>query len=87
MPLEQYAVLARKQSWPRRAVRLFGAAGALRESLQAPLPPADHTEYYDREVEHLQSSLGEDGFTTAWAEGSAMSAERAVAYALGEERD
>ena len=40
---------------------------------------------YERTVAAARSTLGAEAFTTAWAEGQAMTTEQAVAYALAEE--
>jgi predicted ATPase/class 3 adenylate cyclase len=66
----------------RRAARLFGAAEALREAIDFPLPPVDRSDYAC--VPDLQAALGEEPFTAAWAEGRAMTQEQAVACALKE---
>jgi predicted ATPase/DNA-binding XRE family transcriptional regulator len=75
-----------------RAARLFGAAAALRGSLTdagsrgSSLGPAtvsrDEYEEYERQVAATRAALGEEAFAAAWAEGQAMTQERAIAYAL-----
>lgn len=65
------------------AARLFGAAEALREAIGAPLPPNEQNAYR-RQVSRARELLEEQAFSAAWAEGRAMTRERAVAYALGE---
>jgi len=64
-----------------RAVRLFGAAEALREAiglLSAPQERAD----YDARLAATRSRLGVVAFEAAWAEGRAMTLEQAIEYAL-----
>jgi len=60
---------------------LLGAAEALRETLRAPLPPADQ-ERYQQGCAAARAALGEQAFEAAWAKGRTMSWEEAVAYAL-----
>jgi non-specific serine/threonine protein kinase len=66
-----------------RAARLFAAATALRGRLGTPLPPLVQPAH-DRVVAAARANLGEAAFAAAWTDGDAMSAEEAVAYALGE---
>jgi len=69
----------------QRAARLFGAAEALREA-SGTREMSLWRVAFDRDVADLQAAMGDLAFTTAWAEGRAMSLEDAVAYAL-DERD
>jgi hypothetical protein len=68
---------------PERAVRLFGAAAALRETLGTPLSPARRPEQ-DRQLATLSRVLGDAAFTTAWAAGQAMPLDQAISLALQE---
>jgi non-specific serine/threonine protein kinase len=64
---------------PERAVRLWGAAEALRQAIGCrPAPAARAT--YERLVAEGRAQLG-DAFDTAWAEGQALSLDRALAEA------
>ncbi|MGH7471031.1 MAG: hypothetical protein ACRENP_24035 [Longimicrobiales bacterium] len=54
---------------PARTVRLLGAAHALRESISAPLPPAERIDLEGKQ-EAARSALGEAAFLRAWSEGS-----------------
>ena len=74
--LEGFAWLAGAQGQARLAALLFGAANALRQSLRAPLPPADHP--YDPPISAARTELGDDAFSAAWAEGRAMTLDEAV---------
>lgn len=78
------ASLAGAQRQPVRAARLWGAAEALREVLGLPFSPIQHF-YYGPYIAHAHTSLNEEAWETAWAEGRAMSLEEAVEYALSEE--
>jgi tetratricopeptide (TPR) repeat protein len=80
--LEGLAALDGAGETAERAVRLFGAASALRETLDVPLPQPEHTLYYDQAVADLRTALGEEAFVAAWAEGRALSLEEAIALAL-----
>ncbi len=66
-----------------RAVALFGAAEALRETLGATtsgwVPGADN---HDRYVASARSGLGDAAFVAGWAQGRAMSLEQTIEYAL-----
>jgi DNA-binding CsgD family transcriptional regulator len=75
---EGLAVVAAAQgetTWP---VRLWAAAAALRDSLGAPLPPVYRADY-ERCVATAHAQLGEQAFAAAWAEGSGMTWEQALA--------
>jgi predicted ATPase/two-component SAPR family response regulator len=65
-----------------RAARLFGAGEALREAIGASVP--FHLVDYDGAIAGARDTLGEEAFTTAWAQGREMTMEQAVAYALDE---
>jgi predicted ATPase/DNA-binding SARP family transcriptional activator/Tfp pilus assembly protein PilF len=67
----------------RRAVRLWGAAQALREQIGAPLSPTEQAKQ-DREFAAARDGLREADWDAAWAEGRRMTMEAAVAYALKE---
>lgn len=62
------------------AVRLFGAAGALREALGTGLPPSDQGAY-ERNLSSLRAALGDTAFAELWAEGRAMPLDHVVQYA------
>jgi predicted ATPase/class 3 adenylate cyclase len=79
--LDGVANLARQEQQPLRAVRLWGAAASLREAIGLPRSPREQ-ERYEREMAQARAAPGEDGFTTAWEEGRAMTWEQAVDYAL-----
>ena len=64
-----------------KAVRLWGAANALRDSLGAPLSLEERARQ-DNQVGQARSALGEATFTAVWEEGSALRWEKAVSYAL-----
>jgi tetratricopeptide (TPR) repeat protein len=64
-----------------RAVRLFGAAEALREAIGHQPAPQDQADY-DGRLAATRSRLELVAFEAAWAEGRAMTLEQAIEYAL-----
>jgi predicted ATPase/DNA-binding SARP family transcriptional activator len=77
-PLGHLAVAVGQQE---RAVRLFGAAIGLRETLRVPALP-ESAATIESLLDAARSELGEKTFAMAWAEGRAMTVEQVVAYAL-----
>ena len=85
--LEGLAGLIATRDEPERAARLFGASEALLEAVGAPLyAHVQDRALYEEAVEALRSRLGEGPLGAAWAEGKAMSPERAVEYAFEESK-
>jgi hypothetical protein len=66
-----------------RAARLFGAAAAAREGIGLPRAPIERTAY-EAAVAALHAALEDEACAAAWAEGEAMSLEKAATYALEE---
>ena len=62
-------------------MRLAGAAAALRQSVGAPLPPAERARL-DNNLEAARQAVSNLAGAAAWMEGWATSAEKAIAYAL-----
>jgi predicted ATPase/class 3 adenylate cyclase/DNA-binding NarL/FixJ family response regulator len=78
--LECLAVLAGDSASHREAARLLGAAEAVRlrmGEVRFKIYDAD----YHASVAALRDTMGENDFDAAWAEGAALSAEEAIAYA------
>jgi tetratricopeptide (TPR) repeat protein len=69
-----------------RAARLWGAAEALRETINAPLP-AGERELFEPHIVVTHHQLGGVAWEEAWKVGRAMTLEEAVAYALEEDTD
>jgi predicted ATPase/DNA-binding XRE family transcriptional regulator len=67
----------------RRAARLFGAAAALLDTTSTNIWPVDRIEY-ERNMAMVRAQLDETAFAKAWAEGSAMSLEHAIADVFSE---
>ena len=65
----------------RKAARLWGAAGALREEMGVPLQP-EYRKVLDPCIAAVRSSLGETAWQAALAEGRAMMPEQAIKYSL-----
>ncbi len=59
------------------AARLWGTAEALREAIDAPLPPVEQAGY-EQAVATARDHLGAETFASAWAEGRAMTAEQVL---------
>jgi predicted ATPase/class 3 adenylate cyclase len=68
---------------PERAARLFGAAAAILDALQATVDPADRAPY-ERDREKARAALGGEAFQQAWDAGRTLSPDEAVALALRE---
>jgi DNA-binding CsgD family transcriptional regulator/tetratricopeptide (TPR) repeat protein len=84
--LEAFAHLAAAQGQPARAVRLAGAAAALREAIGAPISPSERA-VLERRLAPARAALGEPASALAWAAGRAVSPDDAAAYALSEGGD
>jgi tetratricopeptide (TPR) repeat protein len=78
--LEDIAGLA-GAAQPAGAVRLFGAAEAVRESAGIPLPPVQRAAY-ERALATASAQLDQVAWKTAWAAGRALTLEQAIAEAL-----
>jgi hypothetical protein len=66
-----------------RAVRLFGAADALREIIGTPLPPSQQP-IYDALVKSMRAELGQPAFEALWAEGHELTLQQAIEFALND---
>ena len=64
------------------AVRLLGAAEAVREAIGAPMPPVECASY-NRAVAAARAYLGEQAFAAAWSQGREMTPEQALAQDSG----
>ena len=78
--LECLATLAGEADSQREAARLFGAAGAIRQRMGA-VRFKIYDAGYQTSAAVLRDALGKQGFESAWAEGGALSTEKAIAYA------
>jgi DNA-binding CsgD family transcriptional regulator len=78
--LECLATLVGEGGRHRDAVRLFGAADAIRLRIGA-VRLKIHDADYHAAVEKVRHAMSEDDFDAGWAEGAALSTEEAIAYA------
>ncbi|HVN55134.1 MAG TPA: adenylate/guanylate cyclase domain-containing protein [Anaerolineaceae bacterium] len=81
--LECFAFLARHAGQPLRALRLLGAAEALRETVNSSRTDYEQVEY-ETELELLRPQVDEQAWEIAWSAGRKMSVDEAVAIALEE---
>jgi predicted ATPase/DNA-binding SARP family transcriptional activator len=84
--LEGLAATSLAQDDLDRAMRLWGAAQALRERFRAPLLPKDRA-WYDRLLERMGTLRGDAAFEAAWNEGQDMTLEQAVSLVLNQARE
>lgn len=83
--LEHLGEVAERAACWDRVARLCGAADSLRDTLGAPRPPI-HLSACEQRLDAARAALGAERFSTGLAEGSAMTLEQAIEYALSEER-
>ena len=79
--LECFACAAASQSHSERALRLAGAAAALRQKIGAPLTPAEKAKL-DSNLQCARPGLSDASTTAAWLEGWELRFERAIEEAL-----
>jgi predicted ATPase/DNA-binding XRE family transcriptional regulator len=81
--LEGLAAIVASEERLVRAARLWGAAEALLEKIEATAYPyAPDRSIYQRQVTTAHAGLDQETWAEAWAEGRAMTTQQAVAYAL-----
>ncbi len=78
--LDCLAKLAAAAGSHREAARLFGAAEAIRQRTGEVRFPSFEADY-QADVDGLRAAMGANDFDVAWAEGAALSADEAIAYA------
>jgi hypothetical protein len=81
--LEGTACLALAEGQPARSLKLAAAAAHLRQLVSAPLTPAEQ-EMLDHTLSPAWQALDDIQGKSAWAEGFAMTLEKAVQYSLEE---
>jgi predicted ATPase len=79
--LEYFACSAADQLEAERALRLAGAAAALRQNIGAPLTPAEQAKL-EASLQAARQALTETVGTTAWLEGWALPTEKAIEEVL-----
>jgi predicted ATPase/DNA-binding CsgD family transcriptional regulator len=73
--LGEVVAAQQKLAW---AAQLWGAAEGLRDAFGVPIPLAQRADY-ERSISAARVHLGERAFTTAWAQGRAMTPQQALA--------
>jgi len=81
--LEKLAQRFQHQNRLPLAARLYGAAAAIRESIDSVIDPVDQPEY-ETYVANLKDELGEEDFQSYWLEGEALNVDEVVDVAVGE---
>ncbi len=71
---------------PQAAIRLLGAAEALREEFNLAMMQIEHPEY-DNLVSMLQKQIDAVTYQKKWAEGRAMTLEQAIDYAMSGDQE
>ena len=71
------------QGYAERAARLLGAAEAIREMINAPIPKTWRADQEHDKAAAL-AALSAADFSSAWVEGRAMTPEQSIAYALAD---
>jgi tetratricopeptide (TPR) repeat protein len=79
--LECFAFVAKAQEKVERALKLLGAAEALREKINIAMTPPERLEY-EREITDLRANVEEKIYKSYWAEGRAMTMEQVIHFAL-----
>jgi hypothetical protein len=79
--LECFACAAAAQSHSERALRLAGAAAALRQKIGAPLTPAERGKL-EANLKNTRPGLSDMSTAAAWQEGWELPVERAIEEAL-----
>ena len=79
--LERLAGVAGAQGQPARAAKLLGAAKALRSRLGTPVEATERS-VYEQVVAAARQGQSEHVFAVHWTEGSLLTMEQAIAYAL-----
>lgn len=76
--LERLGEVVAAQKQFVQAVRLWGAATAIRKAINAPIPPIERGPY-ERALAMARAQLGETRFNALWLEGQSMSPEQVLA--------
>jgi hypothetical protein len=79
--LEKLAAMAHRRGENSRAVKIFGAAAALRESVNSVIERGEQP-HYEALMGQLRAELSAADFDTHWTAGRALTVEQAVEFAL-----
>ena len=82
--LECIAFVAKAQEQPEKALRLLGAAEALRQRIEIDMTILERAEY-EKEIADLKAKMGEKEFTSLWSDGRSMTMDTAIELALKEQ--
>jgi len=80
--LKGFAAAALLRGRPERAARLWGAVAALLTPMDTAAAPVERA-FYESYAAAARERLDEPAVAAAWAEGTAMTLEQALAYAVG----
>jgi non-specific serine/threonine protein kinase len=80
--LEGLASLSLLEQDAAQAVRMLGAADALREAVRSPLPPSMKPEV-ERTVARAREVLGQEAYAVEWERGRRLTPEQAIGEVLG----
>jgi hypothetical protein len=81
--LECMAFIARAEKLPGRAIRLMGAAEALREAINSPMTGVERMEF-NHEVSELREQFPPEAFKAEWAKGRSTPMDEAIDLAIQE---
>jgi predicted ATPase/class 3 adenylate cyclase len=81
--LECFGFIAIAQNQKERALQLFAAANRLREQGNRPMTP-DEQVYFNEQLILLREKMDSTKYDSIWSQGSAMTMEQAITYALEE---
>jgi non-specific serine/threonine protein kinase len=84
--LEAFAQLAAMQNQFERAAILWGAAAAMRQTLNLWLPPS-REDFYTSLISTAKAQLGVELFSAAWSKGQAMKMQQAIDFAFSSSVD
>ena len=79
--LECMAFIAKALEQTERAVRLLGAAEALRQKIEIDMTPPERDEY-EKEVADLKANMDKNEFVSLWADGRSMTMYEAIELTL-----
>jgi tetratricopeptide (TPR) repeat protein len=69
--LEKFAEMSYLQGDPARATQLYGAAAALRATVNSVIDPADQP-HYDAIIAEIRAEIGHQRFDTLWSQGQSL---------------
>lgn len=79
--LECFAFIASELEQNEKAIRLLGAADALRQRIEIDMNSLEREEY-EKETADLKANIGETEYSSLWAEGRSMTMGEAIELAL-----